>query len=218
MEILASDGGYPEGAMCAIKPTTSPDPFLVWCPLNGHITSSLIYRVQADNGWSQIEWKSFKWDQYKNGMGSYKGLNFFVGLENLRYILSQAEYRLNMYNIYYDPKPAEPILQPSFRNITLRDEASRYAMSYSVYSTSTPSIVLDLDPFQGEGVLHPFCTVDNDCGTCAKDQGPGWYYTAGGGCVGSSPFAIKAQWPYDDQGIFTIDSTEYSFERIGDFY
>ena len=185
----------------------------------GHKSTVLIYRVQTETGWSQLDWKTFKWDQYKHGMGRYKNLNYFVGLENMRNFLSQAEYRLNMFNLYYPPQPALPneLMQPSYKHITLQDEANKYAMSYSLYTDSNNTLT-DLESFEGAGVLHPFCTVDNDCGTCARDNGPGWYYTGGGGCVGTSPFAIVAQWPYENQGLFTIYSTEYSFGRLGDFY
>lgn len=217
MEVLAPDGGYNAGAMCTIQPSTSPTPFNVWCPFNGNTITILIYRVQTATGWSQLDWKTYMWNQYKHGMGRYDKLNFFVGLENMRTFLSQAAYRLNMFNIYISPPPVNPLKQPSYFNITLQDEANSYALSYFLY-TASDGTATDLESFRGANVSHPFCTKDNDCGTCATENGPGWYYTGGGGCVGTSPFAIKAEWPYENLGLFTLGSTEYSFERVGDFY
>lgn len=215
---MAQDGGYDREEMCFIQPTGSPEPFLLRCPFTGQKITPILLRVQAASGWSQLTWTDYRWNDFERGMGSYDVYNFFVGLESLRYLMAQAEYRMVVYNVYQPPPPESPAVSAAFRNVTLRDRDNKYALSYDLYG-ATDGSAADLQSFQGSGIPHPFCTVDNDCGTCAQTKGPGWYYVSGNGsCVGNSPFAPIAKWPYGASGLLTIKETSYFLERIEDFY
>ncbi|KAK7095212.1 hypothetical protein V1264_006653 [Littorina saxatilis] len=219
-EVLAKDGGYDSGAVCLIQPKSALKSFRVSCNFETG-TTSLIWRTHNSLGSSPVDWKSYTWNNYKQGMESFDTNNFFVGLENMRLFLAQAEYRVTLWNVYHAPKP-QIQKSPSFKTIRLGDETGKFALQYDWYSggaeSSCSTAPNTYESFKGRGVPHPFCTEDNDCGTCAKDKGPGWYYVEGNGvCVGTSPFAPIPQWP-QDEGLLTLETTAYPMERIGDFY
>ncbi|KAK7094790.1 hypothetical protein V1264_006293 [Littorina saxatilis] len=222
-EVLSPDSGYSlsSGHDCTVRPTTATHPFTVRCPFGSSNETSVFMRVQADNGWSGIEWKSQKWNAYKTGMGTHGSLNFFIGLENLHYFLSQAQFRLNLFTSYYPlaGELAPPPTVNSYKNFSIANETSRYALSYVLYTNTQQESTPETEGFKAANVSHPFCTEDNDCGTCAKDKGPGWYYVfANGSCVGNNPFGKPGQWPYEGKGLLTFNNYEFFIERIGDFF
>ncbi|KAK7094785.1 hypothetical protein V1264_006288 [Littorina saxatilis] len=210
MELFTSNYGYPF-LTCLIQPTTATEPFLVGCNLR-YGTTNLINRVQNASGWSELDWASYGWNDYKKGMGNFYKSNYFVGLENMYLFLNQFHYRLNMWNTYHD-QTINPV-SPSFRKIILGNENNQYALQYGYYtSVPTSSAPNTYESYKGQGIAHPFCTADHDCGTCAKDNGPGWYFLeSNGNCTGTSPFAILAQWP-QNPGLLALASTDYPMER-----
>lgn len=195
-----------------IKPSNALHPFLVRCSLSYRTTTVLI-RVQEEDGRSQINWAELGWSAYEAGVGSLVQYNYFIGLRNLHLLLKQAKYRVTLYNAYHNNVNIS--VQPSFGNVTVADSSHDYALSYSVYTDSSAHNNTALQNFAGVNTPHPFCTDDKQERCSCASKGPGWYSAS---CTEYSPFAAVAKWPSSSLVPFIIKETQYPFERDGDFY
>ncbi|KAK7505098.1 hypothetical protein BaRGS_00003668 [Batillaria attramentaria] len=210
-------GGYSDDIRCNIQPANAPRPFMVKCSPQYGFTTFLV-RVQGPAGWSQIDWASQLWESYSRGFGSFDKLNYFAGLENLHYLLSQADYRLVVFNIFHDWLGSEAACTPAYMKPMIAPENADFAFNYTLHTICNGTERPGLNGFYAANTTHRFCSKDRDCGTCARDHGPGWYHINGTTCYGYSPFAPVAKWPYFDQGDLIIKETHHFLERVSDYY
>lgn len=129
------------------------------------------------------------WATAKTGIGdTTESSNFFIGLENLHNLLSQADYFATVY-CHFDSNPSEGRL--TYESFVVGPESSSYALSYeSVNSAQTE--FLD-NVFNDSALL--FSTFDHDPNSCEKGY-PGWF---GSDCSESPPFADSVVWPVNGE-------------------
>ncbi|PVD21988.1 hypothetical protein C0Q70_17791 [Pomacea canaliculata] len=180
------DNGYrtSRSVPLLIQPAGAITPFWILCLLNNGGFNYILIR----NG---IMSSNVSWATAKTGIGDTTmtdSSNFFIGLENLHNLLSQADYFATVY-CHFDSNPSEGWL--TYESFVVGPESSSYALSYeSVNSAQTE--FLD-NVFNDSALL--FSTFDHDPNSCKKGY-PGWF---GSDCAESPPFADSVVWPVNGE-------------------
>ncbi|XP_070193899.1 fibrinogen-like protein 1 [Littorina saxatilis] len=113
------------------------------------------------------------WDDANRGFGddlntSNASTNFFIGLDRLHLLLGQAEYTIDLNNMYDNWSNKG---RPNYHNITVGPESSNYRLSYSEFTISDGHVV---DNGLAANSPIEFSTPDHDTNGCNASS-PGWY-------------------------------------------
>ncbi|KAK7501224.1 hypothetical protein BaRGS_00007709 [Batillaria attramentaria] len=188
-----------------IQPVSAPQAFQVYCYWYWQKTHFLSRTTQ--------QLFNMTWETAKKGFGNTTSPDFFIGLENLHHLTSQATYHMEI-------KMREAFLpyiqyMAIYNQFHVQDETSSFALSYSEFWAAANIIgSVEEDAF-GYSPLD-FCTWDRDCyDGCAATRGmPGWYDSD---CDGYSPFGEILEWPLSG-GSKEMDDVQFALYRPGEFY
>ncbi|KAL8612764.1 hypothetical protein ACOMHN_033435 [Nucella lapillus] len=161
-----------------IQPITSPAAFSVRCRLQwGGVTYPIKRSVSTS-----VPWIDVTWNQIKSGFSTSTSDDFFIGLDKVHQILSQAKYQLqvfSMYNVWGSQA------QAYYENFTLGPDSSGYELRYDSFAWLYNQADNGLD-----GVLpKKFCTKDHGGCMCGKW---GWL---GSDCKGFDLLRDPPLWP-----------------------
>ncbi|XP_070175554.1 fibrinogen gamma chain-like [Littorina saxatilis] len=200
----AFQNGYttqPEGVY-EIQPKSSPVSFPVRCEFTWGVTA--VFR-RLDTSLFNRDWNEL----------AHTGINphdpniydYFVGLQQLHEMTSQAAYELNV--VAWIGSYSKSIL---YDNFTVGPESTHYAVTYSRFRPNTD--------FQDGFAAPPpivFSALYRDVNGCFGQKGAaGWY---GVDCSGFSLFTDGAfYWPGTGSEPVPLDRVEIKFVRQSDFY
>lgn len=160
-------------------------------------------------------WFNKGWEEAKRGIGADASTiadltNFFIGLDRLHEIVSQAEYHNHVLSMY---NGGSAYASAHYKNFTVGPESSGYELSYSAFYWEYNPADDGLNVSAGPVV---FSTIDHDPRGCAARRGAaGWY--GSDDCQGYSMFADPLLWPVhgvDQQ----VQLTVFNLQRQSDFY
>ncbi|KAK7505138.1 hypothetical protein BaRGS_00003708 [Batillaria attramentaria] len=152
------------------------------------------------------------WLELKSSFGDPNGWDYFIGLQNLHYLLSQGSYQNQVYFEYTDGGQTKRG-SAYYDNFTIASEAEFYRLSYDTFSTDTSEPADDGFP-ASQPVL--FSAVGQDTNGCAAaNSAAGWY---GADCsTKSGVFATTVVWPvYGVQK--SVDELHFNIVRMSPFY
>ncbi|KAL8621112.1 hypothetical protein ACOMHN_048154 [Nucella lapillus] len=204
------DGVFP------ILPVGATRQFEVYCSMSGGGQTWPYFKSSMPT--------NLTWQQFKEGFGDdlktirYPG-NFFIGLDNLHHLTSQASYTL-LLRLYVSSCPSCDMgitsVDVIYDNFSVGSEDAAYVLQYDeavAYSSDGEEIpsgnVFDM--------ANPprFATKDRDDNKCVeKTDNPGWYSAL---CQEYSPFASNVTWPVNN-GTVAFSAVLFSLERTSDFY
>ncbi|XP_025112838.1 uncharacterized protein LOC112575300 [Pomacea canaliculata] len=157
-----------------IQPAGTSTPFWIVCVLDYGGLGYILLRNSLSASFN------VNWATARTGIGDTSSAmtffsNYFIGLENLHHMLSQADYMANVY-CQYDGDAKGWVY---YNNFTVGPQNSSYAMSYQ--STFTYSTDYLDDGFNSQ-VPILFHTIDHDPNSVTKDT-PGGLVLAAPGTV-----------------------------------
>ncbi|XP_070193903.1 angiopoietin-4-like [Littorina saxatilis] len=161
---------------------------------------------------SGTSWSSATWTQVKDGFGDDLKVdpdpNYFIGLDKLRQLLSQASYTTNIRCRYGSAWEGTAVA--NYHNFTLGPEASGYQLSYNGFLSYSTNPAED-----GLQSGSRFAAPGNDGNGCAGSRGaPGWY---GPACSGHSMFADPPTWPVPVDGTVDLKQQLVALIRANPF-
>ncbi|XP_046546475.1 fibrinogen-like protein 1 [Haliotis rubra] len=152
------------------------------------------------------------WTGFSSQFGDVR-CDYFLGLQQLWYVLRQGSYNLHIYLQYYenqtDLKPTPANIY--YWNVRLGSDSEGYPIQYSSY---TAVDIAEDGLMLGDDTPARFCTRDRDCGTCARDRGVGWWYSPN--CT-NFPLTLKngtVLWPINGQ-VRTLSLAVMQFSPTG---
>ena len=175
----------------------------------GGITYPFHRKYSPSNPWSTKSWM-----EVKNGFGTSPTSildkeSFFIGLDRLHELVSQAPYTNHIFSIYNSHQFASAF----YKNFTIGPESSGYELKYSAFfwrdNPSDDGLLVNAGP-------TVFSTTDHDTNGCATlRRSAGWY--GSGDCKGFSTFADPMQWPVNHM-IWTVQTMRFKLSRRTKFY
>lgn len=158
-------------------------------------------------------WSTKSWTEVKNGFGtSPAGIpdkeNFFIGLDRLHELLSQALYTNHIFSTYNGNQLASAF----YRNFTVGPESLGYELKYSDFfwrdNPSDDGLLVNAGPIM-------FSTMDHNTNGCASLRGSaGWY--GSGDCRGFSMFADPVLWPVNSVR-WPVETMRFKLSRWSKF-
>ncbi|KAK7494131.1 hypothetical protein BaRGS_00014604, partial [Batillaria attramentaria] len=185
-----SYGGSVDGVY-TIQPEPAPEGFTVYClgP------ETFFFKRTTHNVFNM------SWDQAKLGFGQMTSADFFLALDNLHYLTSQATYNMVIHLVDAVHSQSHTA---TFNNFKMSDEDSLYTATYEGTSG------------QGGGFPNSpitFCNWDRDChGGCAKakDGLPGWF---DGSCDGFVAYGRVLEWVVNGKTA-PLEKIEIAVDRV----
>ncbi|XP_025113078.1 uncharacterized protein LOC112575424 [Pomacea canaliculata] len=163
-----------------IQPLLAPAPFLIHCGLNNGGVSHPLKMTSWVN--PNLTWQELK---SGNNLTNYPH-NYFIGLENLYYLVSQADYTNHMYFMFNN---YQGWASSFYHRFTIGPESKNYSLSYTTHDT------LPDHPSDNNLMSSPvFCTVDHCPTTCAQQMNSsGWYNSSCSGLTLSTNQTLAFQ-------------------------
>ncbi|KAG7317287.1 hypothetical protein KOW79_019585 [Hemibagrus wyckioides] len=158
------DSGESISGIYLLRPQNSNQLFQAWCDQN-----------RAQGGWTVIQRRldgsvNFfrNWDQYKQGFGNLDG-EYWLGLENLYWLISQASYKLRVHMEDWQGRQ----VFAEYDSFYIEPESDWYRLRLGSYQgTAGDSLSWHSN--------KAFTTLDRDkdaySGNCAHYQKGGWWY------------------------------------------
>ncbi|XP_026785618.3 angiopoietin-related protein 6 [Pangasianodon hypophthalmus] len=158
------DSGESSSGIYLLRPSNSNHLFQAWCE-----------QSRAQGGWTVIQRRldgsvNFfrNWDQYKQGFGNLDG-EYWLGLENLYWLTSQASYKLRVHMEDWQGRQAFA----EYDSFHIEPESDWYRLRLGSYQgTAGDSLSWHSN--------KAFTTLDRDkdaySGNCAHYQKGGWWY------------------------------------------
>lgn len=160
-------------------------------------------------------WSNKSWAQVKNGIGtSPSGIpdkeNYFIGLDRLHELVSQAEYLNHIFSMY---NGWSMFASAFYKNFTVGPESSDYELRYNTYYwLANPAD----DGLQVKVAPTVFSTFDHDPNGCAaRKYAAGWY--GSDKCLGFSMFADPMYWPVFEYR-WQVNEMIFNLIRTSNFY
>nr|KAG5699869.1 hypothetical protein BaRGS_034643 [Batillaria attramentaria] len=138
--------------------------------------------------------------------------NFFIGLDNLHHLSSQAGYNAQFFMKYNNWSGSGGAFYSGW---TIGPASSNYSLTYTQYYANSNQ---PADNGLGSQLPLLFATPDHDVAGCASVRGwPGWF---GADCSGYSVFADNPTWPFNGTDgvldmvvLYMVKKTAYFDEK-----